>query len=250
MSIKNTFFTFFFILVVVIIVLFGYPVNIPTAYAANENEGQKIIQTYGEAELTASADLAKISLAIETRSSSANEAVEENAQLANRVLVALLNYGLPEDNIKTSSYRLYSYREAQKADSETEQEQVYYQATNEMLISTIQLDTVGEIIDLAVKAGANNINYINFELSDPQELMFQALKMATEQARRKAEAIAEGAGETIQQLFSIREERTSYTPFRLEDTMLKREMAVSRAPTPISPEAVLVRASVMAEFSF
>ncbi|KUK85557.1 MAG: hypothetical protein XE03_1991 [candidate division TA06 bacterium 34_109] len=248
MSIKNTFFTFFFILVVVIIVLFGYPANITTAYAANQ--GQKIIQTYGEAELTAPADLAKISLAIETRSSSANEAVEENARLANKVLEALLDYGLPEDNIKTSSYRLYSYRERQETNSGTEQEQVYYQATNEMLISTTQLDTVGEIIDLAVKAGANNINYINFELSDPQELMLQALKMATKQARRKAEAIAEGADETIQQLYSIREERTSYTPFRLEDTMLKREMIASVAPTPISPEAVIIRASVMAEFSF
>lgn len=247
MSKKNTFFIFFFILFVVIIVIFSYPVNI-TAYATDER--QKIIQTYGEAELTAPPDLAKISLSIETRSSSANKAVEENARLANRVLQALLNYGLREDNIKTSSYRLYSYREGQKTDSETEQEKIYYQATNEMLISTTQLDTVGEIIDLAVKAGANNINYINFELSDPQELMFQALKMATEQARRKAEAIAEGASVTIQQLYNIREERTSYTPFRSENTMLKREMVASGAPTPISPEAVIVRASVIAEFSF
>ncbi len=247
MSKKNTFFTFFFILFVVITVIFSYPVNITTSYAASE--GQKIIQTYGEAELTAPPDLAKISLSIETRSNSANKAVEENARLANRVLQALLNYGLREDNIKTSSYRLYSYREGQKTDSETEQEQIYYQATNEMLISITQLDTVGEIIDLAVKAGANNINYINFELSAPQELMFQALKMATEQARRKAEAIAEGASVTIQQLYNIREERTSYTPSRLEDTMLKREMVAS-APTPISPEAVIVRASVIAEFSF
>jgi len=31
--------------------------------------------------------------------------------------------------------------------------------------------------------------------------------------------------------------------------MLKREMVAS-APTPISPEAVIVRASVIAEFSF
>ncbi len=151
-----------------------------------------------------------------------------------------------EDNIKTSSYRLYSYREGQKTDSETEQEKIYYQATNEMLISTTQLDTVGEIIDLAVKAGANNINYINFELSDPQELMFQALKMATEQARRKAEAITEGASVTIQQLYNIREERTSYT-LSSGRYYAKREMV--GAPTPISPEAVIVRASV-AEFSF
>jgi len=247
MSKKNTFFIFFFIAVLALIVLFSYPLNL-TAYATNE-EGN-IIQTYGEAELTAPPDLAKIGLAIETRSKSSKEAVEENARLAKVVLDALLDYGLQEDNIKTSSYRLYSYREGQKTDSETEQEKIYYQATNEMLISTTQLDTVGEIIDLAVKAGANNINYINFELSNPQELMFQALTMATKQARRKAEAIAEGAGETIQQLHSIREERTSYTPSRSENTMLTREMAAGVATTPISSEAIIVRAIVIAEFSF
>jgi uncharacterized protein YggE len=49
---------------------------------------------------------------------------------------------------------------------------------------------VGEIIDLAVKAGGNSINFINFELENPQGLQLQALKAATEQAELKAGAIA------------------------------------------------------------
>ncbi len=213
-------------------------------------EEQRTIQTYGEAEIIAQPDLARISLSIETHSQSANEAVEENARLANSVLKELYEFDLLEENIKTSSYRLNSYRKWEKKDSQNEQEQIYFQAINEIIIQTIQLDKAGNIIDLAVKAGANNINYINFELRDPQGLVLQALTMATEHARQKADAIARGAGLTIKQLFNVREERTSYAPYRSQNTMLSREMALGAAPTPISPDEVIIRAAVIAEFTF
>ena len=213
-------------------------------------EEQKTIQTYGEAEITAQPDLVRISISVETHSKSANEAAEENARLANSVLKALYGFGLLEEDIKTSSYRLNSYRKWEKQDSKNEQEQIYYQAINEIIIQTTQLDRVGSIIDLAAKAGANNINYINFELKDPQMLMLQALTLATEQARQKAEAIARGAGVTIKQLYSLREEKTFYAPYRMQDNMLSREMALAAAPTPISPDEVIIKATVVAEFTF
>ncbi len=217
-------------------------------YATTERV--KIIQTYGEAEITAQPDLAKISISIITKNQLASKAVEENAQLANTVLKTLLDFGLTEEEMKTSSYRLHSYREWVKVGPQTEEEQIYYQATNEILIQTIQLDTVGNIIDLAVNAGANSINYINFELRDPQKFMLQALTAATTQAQSKAEAIAKGAGVIIKQLYSIKEERTFYAPYRFQDTVLQAEMARSVPPTPITPDSVVIRATVIAEFSF
>ncbi len=241
MNIKKGFLNIFNILLIVLVFSL-------TFYSAAEE--QRIIQTYGEAEITAQPDLVKISISIETHSKSANEAAEENARLANSVLKELYEFGLLEENIKTSSYRLNSYRKWEKEDSQNEQEQVYFQAVNEIIIQTIQLDKAGNIIDLAVKAGANNINYINFELKDPTALMLQALTMATEHARQKADTIARGAGLTIKQLFNVREERTSYAPYRSQNTMLSREMVLGTAPTPISPDEVIIRATVVAEFTF
>jgi uncharacterized protein YggE len=241
MSIKKMYYIFCYL--VVMALLF----NIAACAAVEE---QRTIQTYGEAEITAQPDLVKISISIETHSKSASEAAEENAILANSVLKELYEFGLLEENIKTSSYRLNSYRKWEKEDSKNEQEQVYFQAVNEIIIQTIQLDKTGNIIDLAVKAGANNINYINFELKDPTALMLQALTMATEHARSKADAIARGAGLTIKQLFNVREERTSYAPYRSQNAMLSREMVLDTAPTPISPDEVIIRATVVAEFTF
>ena len=208
----------------------------------------KVIQTYGEAEVKAEPDLARISIAIETRSDSAEKAVEENARLANVVFEALQGFGLVEDEIKTGSYRLYSYREwfDERPAGEVF---IYYQAVNEVVVSTSRIGEVGEIIDLAVKAGANSINFINFELENPQELQLQALKAATEQAELKAGAIAESVGEKISGLYRIQEERTDYTPYVVRQDMAMEEMAMG-APTPIAPDEVVVRAMVTAEFSF
>jgi uncharacterized protein len=211
------------------------------------NEMPQIIQTYGEAEVKAEPDLARIGIAVETRGSAAEAAVEENARLANAVIEALKDFGLAEEEIKTGSYSLYSYREWY--DERPEGEQVItYQVTNEIVVTTTRLAEVGEMIDLAVKAGANNINYINFELENPQELQLQALKLATEQAAKKAEAIAESSGEKISGLYRIREERTEYMPF-----VFRQEVAADMgmgSPTPIMPDEVVVRAMVIAEFAF
>ena len=241
MNIKKGFLNIFNILLIVLVFSL-------TFYSAAEE--QRIIQTYGEAEITAQPDLVKISISIETHSKSASEAAEENAILANSVLKELYEFGLLKEDIKTSSYRLNSYRKWEKEDSKNEQEQLYFQAINEIIIQTIQLDKTGNIIDLAVKAGANNINYINFELKDPQGLVLQALAMATEHAHSKAEAIALGAKVGIKQLHSVKEERSSYTPYRSQNAMLSREMVLGAAPTPITPDEVIIRATVLAEFTF
>lgn len=214
---------------------------------SNSAETPRVIQAYGEAELTAAPDLARISLVIETRSSSAVDAVEENARLANAVRDSLLAFGLTEADLKTGSYNLYSYREWYEGLPFGEEAPMIYNATNEIVVTTKQLESVGEIIDLGVKAGANNVYYINFELEDPQDLMMEALGLAAGQARQKADAIAGGTGDTISGLQTIREERTDFMPYRYSDMAAQEGLGMG-APTPISPGDVTIRAAVVAEF--
>lgn len=246
MSIRKIVYVSLFVLIIALVVS-GCGGNQSATGSAG---APKVIQTYGEAEISASPEVAKISLAIETRSSRAEEAVEENAQRATAVREALLESGLSEEDIVTGSYRLYSYREWFEGRPAGEAELQTFQAVNEIIVTTRDLENVGELIDLAVMSGANNINYISFELDDPQELLLQALKAATEQAARKAEAIADGSGEKVSGLYSIREERTDYIPYRLQDIMAQEDMAMGSASTPITPDEVTVRATVIAEFSF
>ncbi len=212
-------------------------------------EAPRVIQTYGEAEMRAEPDLARLSLAIQTRGANAASVAEENAELANAVWDALLEYGLSEDDLKTGSYSLYSYQEWIGDRLTGEESRMVYQAVNEITVKTTNLESVGEIVDLAIKAGANNINYINFEVEDPQELLLEALAMAAEQASHKAEAIAGSTGNSISGLHSIREERTDYIPYTASDGMMREEAAMGAGPTPITPDQVTIRAMVVAEYA-
>ncbi len=236
-----------FILFILIIIL-TFNVHGKIVNAATSSLADRKIQTYGQAELKAQPDLARISLAIGTRNKSADNAVAENAVIANEVKKSLLEAGIPENNIKTGSYQLYSYRETAMEQSEINENPIFYQVTNEMIITTGEIDTIGEIIDLAVASGVNSVNYINFELTDPQDLILQALQKATQQAFQKAKAIAESINEEIATLANLREENTNYQPFRFQDTAMQREISFASAPTPIEPDEVSIRASVIAEF--
>ncbi len=180
----------------------------------------------------------------------------------------MLAFGLSEDDIRTGSYRLQSYRERPReireparpepdtveepeiVEEREMEEIIYYQANNEIQVSTSELDRVGELIDTAVRAGANKVNFINFDLEDPQQLKLQALEKAVEQASQKAEAIAESAGKSIRELYSVTEERTDYTPFRAAVDIAEEALEADAAPTPIEPQEVEVRAAVTAKFTF
>ncbi len=235
------------LLVIVVLLLSGCGSDQSTPGTA---EAPRVIQTYGEAEIKAEPDLARISLAIQTRGTDAGAVAEDNARLANAVWDALLGYGLNEDDLKTGAYSIYSYQEWIDDRLTGEKSQMSYQAVNEIIIKTTELESVGEIIDLAVRAGANNVNHVNFELADPQELLMEALAMAAKQASLKAEAIAGSTGDSITGLYSIREERTDYIPFTASDSMMKEEAEMAAAPTPINPDQVTVRATVVAEYTF
>ena len=221
----------------------------PRATTAESDDNYGTIKVSGEAAISAEPDQASVVLAVETQEETANKAVEENARLVDQVLEALIEYGLEEEQMETGSYRVHSYRDQSPARNETEEVRITYRAYNQVNLTLDNLHEVGKMIDLAITAGANQVQSLHFEVRDPQELNLQALQKATEQARSKGDAIARGAGVNIKGIKSITEERTSYAPYRSEVAM--EDTAEEAAPTtPIIPGEVEVNATVVVEYIF
>ena len=124
-----------------------------------------------------------------------------------------------------------------------------YQVQNRINITTKNLDQVGRIIDAAVKAGANQVQGIRFDLADKQELQLQALQSAIKQAKMKAEAMAASAGVELQGIVSINEDYGTYVP--LQDAMVMRAASyANQAETSITPGEIEVTARVTMVFWF
>lgn len=204
-------------------------------------EQQNTLNVQGSSEFDVAPDLAKIRFRVETQNTNAQEAQAQNRNIANNVYAALLKAGIKENQIDTTDYRLERIQEWDSKEQRTVDRG--YRATNTFVITTRELDRVGTLLDAGVEAGANNVESINFELSESKqkEVKTEALRNAANNAREKAEALADGAGVSLGKVHSISE--NSFVMLYASRYDLA-QAKVEGAPTPVSPENVHISAQV------
>ncbi len=232
----------------ILILLLGVGIGneLETSLLANSSPSTGIIQVNGDATVSIAPDVAYISLGVETQNRLAESASQENAAIMNKVITALKEFGLTDQEITTSGYYIYSY---QQGDYNSDPVSYYtiYHVRNQVNVKTDQLQNVGAIIDLAIKAGANQVQGITFDHENKAELKLTALQNATKQAQAKAEAIAEASGVTIKEIIRITEQSASYAPYT-EAVVFKASGDASTSP--INPGDVEVTGHVVVEFAF
>ena len=150
-------------------------------------------------------DGAVLYVGVETSAESSKEAQEENSGSINAVIEALLGAGVEEKDITTSSFDIYTDYDYVDGSS------VFagYRVSTMLTVSNLDVSAVGDLIDLAVEAGANDIDGIEYTYSDTEEAYDQALEAAIDRAYAKAELIAGKAGASLE-VVSIEEEEYSY----------------------------------------
>jgi len=223
--------------------------SVGSAMAAAVPEQSGRLQVTGNAVITAAPDLARITLGVETSSTSAEEAVSENAQRMDSVLAALRALGVEQSAMTTSGYNVYSYDNTFGRSTPAEEITTTYHVQNGITITTENLDEVGLIVDTAVKAGANQVRNVTFDIADKQDMQLQALQVAIEQALTKANVMAQSAGETIGGIVSIDEEYGTYVA-KSEAMPMMAVGFDGGAQTSISPGEIEVTARVTMEFWF
>jgi uncharacterized protein YggE len=200
------------------------------------------ITVTGTAEVAAAPDRAMVSLGAVVENKQAQEAQKQIAQTMQRVIKDIKAQGIPEDKIRTVGLSLnpvYSHP-APRAGQEPEAPRIVaYRAANTVRVQVDDLERVGGVIDAGIAAGANQLNSLAFDLRDDLKYRKQALQLAAQEARAKAEAIASALNLQLGEVLEIREEGApAHYPVE------RRMAAPSAAGTPIQPGQVQVNASV------
>jgi uncharacterized protein len=200
------------------------------------------ITVTGTAEVAAAPDRAMVSLGAVVENKQAQEAQKQIAQIMQRVIKDIKAQGIPEDKIRTVGLSLnpvYSHP-APRAGQEPEAPRIVaYRAANTVRVQVDDLERVGGVIDAGIAAGANQLNSLAFDLRDDLKYRKQALQLAAQEARAKAEAIASALNLQLGEVLEIREEGApAHYPVE------RRMAAPSAAGTPIQPGQVQVNASV------
>ena len=199
------------------------------------------ITSSGEGRREMAPDKATIVLGVETRARTPAAAASANADRMTAIRVALTRAGVAERDIATARYSLNL--EFGRTPGDTQ-----YVAANLVTVTTRLLDQVGRIIDTGLGAGANNINSLQYDLTDRSKAQADALGDAVANAKRQAEVMAAAAGGRLGELIELGTQPGEYRPFYAAE--MTRGMQASSAPTPVSPGAVTVSASVSGRWRF
>ncbi|WP_143051235.1 SIMPL domain-containing protein [Salipaludibacillus aurantiacus] len=214
-----------------------YPYPVPA-----RQDFSRLMTVNGSASLSVKPDTVSIQLEVVTESDSLMEAQQENTLIMNQVIEALLQAGIPREDIQTAAYSinpLYDYIDGK---------QVFrtFQVRNAITVTIRDIDQVGQVIETAVENGVNRISNIQFMLDDQEGYYRQALSLALQNAIGNASALAGTMNVAIDP-----------TPVKVTEQQREPPVTyqtfVAAAPgetTPIEPGQITVNAEVKAQFKY
>lgn len=217
------------------------PMN-PAPLPPSQPQGARTIEVTGNGEAHVAPDVASLNLAIETHAATAQQSAGQNAALAQKVVDALTKKLEGKGKVWTGGYSLYpEYSESSRPSDKPVV--TGYRAENSITVETGEIGMLGGLIDTAIEAGANRINFLNFTLRDESQARSQAIALAAKDAQTQANSLAKSLGVKLGPVVKATTEAES----RPIPVMRAGAMAMSAsmgAPTPVQPNEVIVPATV------
>ncbi len=236
------------LVLIVLIALSFFAASAGMAQTTTDNE-KRTITVNGQYKTSMSPDKAEIYLGVETQSATARSSQQDNANIIQAIKASLYSLGLTSADIETTSYSIYPVYEypqpcyGDKCPTPSSPKLTGYKTSHMLKVKASSIDKVGQYLDAAVNAGANDVSSIVFTLSDSKrnQLYKQALTEAAKNAKASADAIAAGLGTHVTGIVSATEGSTYVVPYY---RTLAAGAPESSATTDISPGLIEVSASL------
>jgi uncharacterized protein len=192
------------------------------AYVTLKNAGGWIgpvtINVSGNGEVTAVPDVATFSFTVKADGATAAEVQGKSAEAMNSVIEYLKSEGVEAKDIKTTGYNLmpkYTYEERSCALGAWcppgEQKQDGFEIYQTVTVKVRDTAKAGTLLSGVGERGATDMSSLGFTIDDETALKAEARKLAIEDAKKQAEAIAEQLGVSLDDMTGFYEE-TGYNP--------------------------------------
>ena len=168
--------------------------------------------------------------------------MEDNSQKMNSIITFVKESGVEEKDVKTTSYNLYPRYDW------LEGKRVFrgYELTSTLSIKIRDLDKISQLIDGAVKKGANQVGDIQFTIDDQEKLKDEARNKAIENAKERAQNIAKASGLKIGRVVNFSESSRGYYP--VYDTAMKEMSGIGSAAPQVEAGSQEITVDVVLTF--
>jgi hypothetical protein len=212
----------------------------PVPALAQDAQPIPVIVTTGQGEVKMAPDRAWVAIVAESRSKDPKEAQGLNVAAMTAVMAKLKGMNLGTDAIRTTTYELHP--EFDYANGR--QTLRGYLARNAIEVRVDEIGRVGDVLGAAIGSGATRVGGLRFGLEDQDAAEREALRLAVQDARARADAAASGAGVQIVRVQRIEEQRMISPPPRPMMRQMATESLTADAAPPITPGTIEIRSTV------
>jgi len=203
-----------------------------------------LVRVEAEAEVTVVPDVARTDATFLFEAPTADAAQRDVNERVRRYMLELKRLGVPENRIQTVGFFVrprYDFNDGRSRDPRI----VGYIASNTVRVRT-EVELLDEVVDAAFANGVDRIDRILFEIDDEEGAFLDALALATERARVRAERVAQALGGEVTEIVEVREPERTRLPVRAyAQTGVQRGLATdATSEEPLAPGEQTLRASV------
>ena len=200
----------------------------------------RALNVSGMGQVTTKPDVAYINIGVHTEKPTASEATTQNNADAAAVIKAIKAAGIADEDIKTTNFNIY--QQTTNDPTTGVKTSSFYAVDNTVLVTVRDLTKLGNVLDASVKAGANTVNSIQFDLFDKTKALSEARAKAVKAARAEADELASAAGVTLGNIQSINS--TENTPGPIYYAKNAGGFAAADASVPVSAGTMDISVSV------
>ncbi len=179
------------------------------ALPASGQSSSRLLTVSGVGKVSLKPDIAYVYVGVHTEKPSAAEAVAENNTKTQALIEALKTAGVDGNDIRTTNFSIWQNTQYSP---DGKPSGTNYVVDNTVYLTVRNLENLGDLLDAAVRAGANNINSIQFDLADKTQALSQARSEAVKTAKSQANELAAAAGVTLGGIQSIQYYDASPSP--------------------------------------
>ena len=215
------------------------------------NKDNRTIAVTTSAEANADADTATVQIGFLVYGPDQDAAYALGSKASNAIAAALKAAGVPADAIQSESQGISPVQQYNNNDwTPAEKAARKFQVQQSWNVKTSAANGA-KVLDVAVKAGANQSGQMGWSVADQDALQAKAAKLALDRARGIAQQMAAGLNATLGPLMYASNEAPARGPMPIVQFRESAAPAMAKAVAPlsISPQKVTASATVYAVFS-
>ena len=208
---------------------------------------QNALTVSGTSSIKVVPDLVSINFNIEGKGQTMQEAKDKSAQIYEEFEAKMITLGFKEEELKTTNYNVYENYEWTGSRSV----QNGYISSQQIVLEISLNDSkkAGDAISQGIDAGAR-VSYMEYKLTTESQNKYkaEAMKLAAQDAKSKAEAVAQGFGKKVGKLISTTTSEYSYAPWRSSMDMASGSSTKEEISLEIQPNEQEIYASITARY--